>query len=69
MNPIIKNLVQSKENETTIVGALENALASAINRADETGGWSVKIDLQNKEISLTQHPDAGDEEYFIEFEY
>jgi hypothetical protein len=65
MNQIIENLKSSQLDGCTLIGALENAMTSAVNSADPVGGWSV--DIRNDEIFIYQHPDAGDGEMLITF--
>lgn len=62
---IINNLIDSFEAGCTFLGALENALTSAINEVDPVGGWSVKI--EKNEIFIFQHSGAGEGEETFKF--
>ncbi len=58
----IKSLYENNDNPT-FEGAMSNFLTSVFNKTGEEGGFSVNI--ENDEIFISQHPEAGDFEKTI----
>ncbi len=64
MKKVIENMKKSREAGCSTEGILINAMTALINRIDNIGGWSVDV-LDEEEILIAQHPDAGDGEYVV----